>query len=139
MARQRKPTSAHVLEGTFRKDRHGDRGDEPKPPAGAAMPSYLRKVAGGAKRWGELHAQLTESKVLTVIDAGGLARLCVLQLDFEAWAVVGARRDAFPSAQLAELRQLETAFGMNPAGRAKVKVTEKAPPANPLSRWRKNA
>lgn len=133
--RPRKPTNMHLLEGTFRGDRHADRAQEPKPAEGAEMPAYLRKVKGGAKRWAQLYERLTRSHVLTELDGDGLARLCVLQLDFEAWAI-GTRREAFPSAQLAELRQLETAFGMNPAGRAKVKAVAEQKPASKLAGFR---
>ena len=72
--RPAKPTKLHILEGTFRSDRHGD-GVEPEPlPGPAKCPKHLSK---DAKRvWKELVRVMDGAGVLTQADQWIMARFC---------------------------------------------------------------
>lgn len=136
MPRNRKPTKLHVLEGTFRPDRHGDRAQEPQPEAGCAMPAFLAKLPRAAEIWKEESAELLRLGLLTKVDARSFGRLCLLWMWEEEAA--GNLRPPLAIALLAELRQLEDKFGMNPAARAKLKTGEPEKPASKLDKYRKH-
>jgi len=144
--RPRKPTELLVLAGGLRKGRHGtagqDRAAAPQPAAGCEMPAYLKAKVPALKRarelWAEEAPELERLGLLTKVDGRTFARLCVLW----SWEEEAAQQKRAPlaTALLAEIRQLEERFGMNPSARTKVRGTGAAgKPANPLDRWRNRA
>lgn len=135
MPRPRKPTNLHVLEGTFRKDRHEERKNEPRPVMGAVMPSALEKVPGAAEHWKAESPELERLGVLTKVDARAFGRLCVLWA-WEDQSAAGLRAP-LSTALLAEIRQLEDRFGMNPSSRAKLSTGEPEKAEGKLDKFRK--
>src|SRR5262249_11870505 len=80
--RRRKPLAEHLLNGTFRADRHGEI-DEPEPPKGRPEPPYA--LPGHAKaEWDRMVARLEAAKTLSVIDDGALYEYAQLFAEKEA-------------------------------------------------------
>jgi P27 family predicted phage terminase small subunit len=82
--RPRKPIEAHILEGTFRKDRHGERSSgarqvQGKPPR---CPSWLDKEAKA--EWKRLTRRLAAMNLPTALDHCTLACLCAAWSEFHA-------------------------------------------------------
>lgn len=79
-----KSTSLHVLEGTFRKDRHGDV-ENPEPPIGTPKPP--KKLTGEAlAEWKRMLERLTTSKTISIVDDAALYQYCRLFAETEAVA-----------------------------------------------------
>lgn len=66
----RKGTQFHVLNGTFRPDRHADQ-DAPEPPQGIPVPPKAL-TADAKAEWDRMVKRLEESKTLTVVDDAAL-------------------------------------------------------------------
>ena len=65
----------HVVQGTFRPDRH--RADAPEPPPGA--PKMPRGLKGEARaEWKRMVARLSETRTLTTVDGPLLEQYCRL-------------------------------------------------------------
>lgn len=74
--RRRLSAAAHVLRGTFRKDRHGDDAT-PEPPIGAPAPP--KPLAGDAKaEWNRMCESLGATKTLSTVDRHALYQYCEL-------------------------------------------------------------
>jgi P27 family predicted phage terminase small subunit len=157
MARPRKPTNIHELNGNPSKLRLADRKvTEPQPPKGkVAPPKWLSKEA--RKEWRRFVPILRSMKVLTVADTTALAIMCQHVADY-----------VFYSAKIDELRNGEgevaytdkgypvqnpyvnmattasnmakkymSSFGLDPAARTKIEVdkgTEKPERVKPTAR-----
>ena len=123
-----KPTALKILQGN-----PGQRPLntlEPKPPAGCEMPKELMSNVSAVKHWNEQAPRLIAMGVLTQVDGLTFARLCRLwSLEDRIWAL--AEESGIPAPpdprMLAEIRQLEERFGMNPSSRAKLKVEQPKP------------
>jgi phage terminase small subunit len=72
--RKRKPLAKHVADGTYRADRHGDRGAAPKFGGVPEKPKRLKGEAG--KLWDLVVEQLGPHGVLSPLDAPQLTILC---------------------------------------------------------------
>src|SRR4029077_367520 len=134
MARPRKPSALHVLQGTDRKDRANPAEPHPDLLAPDAAPP-ARLTPQGKRAWNELRPLLGSMKVLTTADPAALALLCDalseylvaravirrLGQTYEAKDRIYARpevviaSDAWRRAKL-----MLTEFGLTPASRAKV-------------------
>lgn len=80
MARLRKPTALHVIQGT--KPRTTPRGREPKYALGApAMPPDVAADPMATAAWGYYVPLLTRAAVLTHAHMGALANLCRIEAD----------------------------------------------------------
>ena len=131
--RPRKPTAKHKLEGTFRPDRHGDRGDLLLDlPGSPQMPGGLNDDA--RELWLRVVTQLTRAKVAVEIDSSQLEAMCrwwarylenerhacEFAHDIEAGDVYEKRAkrawDAFD--------KVAARFGLTPADRAKLKLPQ---------------
>ena len=77
--RRPKPTALKLIEGNPGKRPLPK--DEPTPPVGATKPKGLGAVA--SRKWDELAPLLTESRILTVVDAGALEAYCVAYEEYE--------------------------------------------------------
>lgn len=128
---------------------------EPQPPTdGVVMPSHLGEVAAG--KWGELLPLLQAVKVMTRADIEALARYCDT---YEWWLATRAKLkkegDTYPilndkgevkyiaqrpevsiaNKLAAQLRQLESDFGLSPAARTSLKVEPNAKEESTLSKF----
>lgn len=85
--RNAKGTSAHVLRGTFRQDRHGEATSDP--PAGVPMrPKRLSPTARA--EWDRMVARLTDTRALSSVDDAALYQYVQLFAETEAIAAEGA-------------------------------------------------
>jgi phage terminase small subunit len=145
MPARRKPNEMHILDGTFRADRHGDPSEavvaegEPLPPA------WLKGEA--LAFWSEVVPQVVQLRVARAIDAPELASLC------EWWArtrklsrkvdrlAVGTPRYGTALralvAAFATFDRLASRFGLTPGDRARLRVQEKAKTTGVQQRERK--
>jgi P27 family predicted phage terminase small subunit len=137
----RKPTALHVLDGTFRADRHNDA--EPKPTAGApSCPTWLDREAKA--EWRRIVPELERLGLLTVVDRAALTCYC------QAWSelndatrvlkragryqAVGEDGHLTPHPALAHQRAAWKAvkdfcalFGLDPSSRTRLKGKDEKP------------
>lgn len=127
--------------------------DEPQPPpADCTPPDTLGDV--GVEKWLELTDLLTKMGVFTLADRSAIERYCLLH---EQWMIVvkhvrengmtqitqtgysqlTAEGSLFKSLP-GDLLKLEQQFGMTPAARSSLKVTDAAAPADPLDAYIKS-
>ena len=126
-----KPTALKLLQGNPGKRKLN--ADEPMPPLGADVPEYLKGDPVLVAEWNRQAPRLKRLGLLTEIDDGALAVLCVLEVKFRDQVAAGASASAL-SFTSKELRALWSRFGMTPADRARVKV-EKPKPESKLERF----
>lgn len=80
--RNRKSGLAHILQGTFRADRHGEH-DTPEPPKGLPVPP--KPLNGEAKaEWARMVGRLEQSKTLSLVDDAALYQYVQLFAETEA-------------------------------------------------------
>ena len=128
---------------------------EPQPPSdGVVMPGHLGEVAAG--KWCELLPLLQAVKVMTRADVESLARYCDT---YEWWLATRAKLkkegDTYPilndkgevkyiaqrpevsiaNKLAAQLRQLESDFGLSPAARTSLKVEPDAKEESVLNKF----
>ena len=127
--------------------------DEPQPPpADCTPPDTLSDV--GVEKWLELAHLLTKMGVFTLADRSAIERYCLLH---EQWMIVvkhvrengmtqitqtgysqlTAEGSLFKSLP-GDLLKLEQQFGMTPAARSSLKVTDAAAAADPLDAYIKS-
>jgi len=128
---------------------------EPQPSAdGVVMPSHLGEVA--KDKWNEILPLLQAVKVMTRADVEALARYCdtyewwistraVLKKDGDTYPILNdageikyiAQRPEVSIAHklAAQLRQLESDFGLSPAARSSLKVEPDATEESVLSKF----
>jgi P27 family predicted phage terminase small subunit len=80
--RRSKSTQAHVLQGTFRKDRHGD-GETPEPPIGRPKPPKQLNAEARAE-WDRMVERLDTTRTLSIVDDGALYQYAKLFAETEA-------------------------------------------------------
>ncbi len=127
MARQRKPTALHELEGTLNTTRHRDRGREPMAGGKLGAPPSSWKAPGRAL-WYELRAQIPEG-VATSSDKAAF-ELLVLLLGH-----VRANPEELSPAMAAQLRSALAMFGLSPASRAALSVPSPRTPDGPAAKF----
>ena len=121
MARQRKPTVLHEIQGTKNATRHRDRGREPK--AGGLIgppPSAWAAPARGV--WYELRKQLPPG-VGTSSDKAAFELLVALFVQLRA------KPELLSPSMAAQIRCALGMFGLSPASRASLSVP--SPPRKP--------
>jgi phage terminase small subunit len=124
-----KPTALKLLQGN--PGRRPLNTQEPKPPPGAEMPEALLGDPVAVKNWKTYAPKLTALGILTEVDARAFGRLCRLWAEEDGRTKMldpetGLRLPSDPRL-LAEIRQLEERFGMNPSSRVKLKVEKPKP------------
>jgi len=147
------PTPLKVLRGN--PGRRPVNKKEPQPSAdGVAMPSHLGEVAKA--KWKDILPLLQAVKVMTRADVEALARYCdtyewwistraVLKKDGDTYPILNdageikyiAQRPEVSIAHklAAQLRQLESDFGLSPAARSSLKVEPDATEESVLSKF----
>ena len=133
-------TRAHILKGTFRRDRHSLNGpQQPTPESLRTPPKHLSREA--AAIWRKQIEPLLESRVITVIDASMFADLCQLEADYlhmsslvreKGFLIDSAREDGAqvknPGWQicrdmLQHINTMRRDFGMSPVSRSKIEAS----------------
>ncbi len=114
MARQRKPTVLHEIQGTKNATRHRDRRREPKASGSLGAPPSSWK-APGRSLWYELRKQIPEG-VATSSDKAAFELLVLL------FGHVRAAPEDLSPAMAAQLRSALAMFGLSPASRAALSV-----------------
>lgn len=142
MGRPIKSTEEHIKDGTFRKDRHGNRGVDLEPLKEISIPDGLNKTA--AEKWAEIVPTLQENGLITIVDLPtitdafiqyGAAQDCldsVMENNSsiaEYWSKLNKFKDVDLIAKYNEAmdiykRTMEK-YGVTPAGRAKIKLQPK--------------
>ena len=114
MARQRKPTALHAIEGTLNPTRHADRGREPKPGGKLGAPPNDWKAPGRAL-WYELKKQVP-------VGVGTASDRAAFEILVRLFGHVRASPECLSPAWASQLRAMLGAFGMTPAARATLSV-----------------
>ena len=120
--RPRKPTALHVVDGTYREDRHGSDvvvGGSP------SRPGWL--VGEAALMWDRISGQLASAGVATSLDSASLAGLC------QAWANWRNEQEKYEAGDghiysvsnaWTTFEKLAGKFGLTPSDRAKLRTGE---------------
>ncbi len=115
MANTRKADNVHLLEGTFRKDRHGDPKKKPKLKLKLpAMPSWISTDA--KKEWKRICKVLENAGILTEADRSTLIQYCILYADLKEL------QEKFTPPKHAQLRICCCELGLTPSARSKITV-----------------
>lgn len=127
MARQRKPTALHEIQGTENVTRHRDRKNEPKADGTLGPPPGNWKAPGRAL-WYELRKQIPAG-VATSSDKAAFELLVLLMGHVRA-----APEDLSP-AMASQLRSALAMFGLSPASRAALSVPPPRMSEDPASKF----
>ena len=148
MPRPRKPAEQHLLQGTFRADRHGKTVPKPRVNGTLRPPKWLPEGAKAA--WKRVAPELTRLGLLTRIDLAAFTAYCVL---FYQWQKVAERVNnegvTYKSGELTkrnplvpvmqglarDLLAIATAFGMTPASRQRIHVEPLVDEEDPLENY----
>jgi len=118
MPNPQKPDNIHLLNGTHRKDRHGDPKKKPKiKSTNVTKPEWLTGEA--LKEWKSITEILKDTKLLTSVDKLILAQYCQL---------AGELADdpkGFSMAAHTQLRMCQQELGFTPAARSKIVLQDK--------------
>ncbi len=99
----RKSTSLHVVSGTYRADRHGDK-KGPKPqPVRPSCPRWLDKEA--KNEWRRLSPELERLGLLTALDRAAFAIYCTCWADFKMFSEIIRREGAVVEGHRGVLRK----------------------------------
>ena len=126
MARPPKPTALLQLQGTYREDRHGKRGREPRAGGGTLdAPDWL--VPEARAEWDRVVEAYAEAGVVTPLDRAMLATFCQLWARF----VEAERSEPYepvPVSHIVSMANIANRLGLDPSGRVKLPVQEKPDP-----------
>lgn len=105
----RKASHLHVLDGTYRRDRHAD-AETPDPPQ--ATPTAPKKLAGEAKaEWDRMVARMVTAKTVTTVDDAALYQYVQLFAETERiksdHAETRSLRDALKKTAVSKLNGAE--------------------------------
>ena len=115
MAQNRKPDNVHVLNGTYRADKHGETGTKPDWSTDAPeMPDYLDEYA--QREWVQTMED-APSGVLLKTDKIILAQYCIMVSDMIKSCEGG---DRFTAADHTQLRLIQQELGFTPISRGKI-------------------
>lgn len=122
---KRKPTALHVVDGTYRADRHQAQSEnEPMPEGRLEKPNYLKGRA--SKIWDRRAAALTW---LTEVDSDAFATWCKLQ------ALIETDFEDLPASMISQWRTLTSELGMVPAGRARIGASSGKKKTDPTEKY----
>ncbi len=124
--RRKKPLQLHIVQGSYRPDRHGPvPGGEvaaldPPPP-----PAYIRRRRRAHQLWREHAPGLAALGVLDRLDAWQLGVWCCLMAEFERAPAL------MPASKIAQMRALGTTLGLDQASRAQLRTAAEASAPRP--------
>ena len=116
----------HVVSGTYRKDRHGDRDSEPK----------IAEPLGGPPEGWRIEAKLLWAELCDLIPAGVATKADRVMFETLLRLVAKMREgpEAMTPALAAQIRTACAVFGMTPADRSRVSVP-RLPEENPFAKF----
>lgn len=117
MPQKQKPDNIHLLQGTYRKDRHGE--PDKKPRVRSEIPDAPEFLTDEArKEWDYTVEKLEKAGLLTGADKVILSQFCMLAAEFA--------RDGydFNAAKHTQLRMCQIELGMTPSARSKITVKD---------------
>jgi phage terminase small subunit len=124
VAYPRKPVAAHLADGTFRRDRHGDRWkSEPVATGKPKKPRGLPRE--GSKLWDKVVPELTSIGVVARIDSTCLAEMCRWYARYREMVdkpELDYRMLVLATMAWKQFSQLAKRFGLTPADRATLKT-----------------
>lgn len=145
----KKPKSLHVVEGTYRADRHKVR-NQPRPrPVAPSCPRWLDKEA--KKEWLRVASELEKVGLLTHLDRAALAIYCCVWSNFRTYSEIIRREGTvieghrgvprkhplLPALHRAAdgVRVWSQEFGMTPSSRTRLSVTVPAEEDREFDKW----
>ena len=117
MANKRKPNAVHKLNGTLRKDRHGDDGGIEFSGAVPTPPKILKGEA--LKEWKRVVPELKKIGLLTLFDRMVLCQYCVLTAEFFASQTAG---EPLSAAWHNQYKLIQQELGFTPSSRSSLKL-----------------
>lgn len=125
--RKKLPKNVHLLHGTHRPDRHGDRDDQQieLPIKAPPCPRFLNKEA--RKEWRRIVRILKDKNVLTELDRAVMAQYCQL------WSEMEKMGDEFQAAKHTQLRVCAAELGLTPSSRTSLIPGSSRKKENPFS------
>lgn len=122
MGRPGKPIAQHILQGTYRPDRHALSAEATGEPS---KPEGLTGEAGAL--WDDIVPQLVASGIAKAVDGPALLALCRW---WQVWREIDAKLQATPSYPLTmqasaawkAYSAIASKFGLDPSSRASLKV-----------------
>ena len=136
--RKAKPTTLHVLEGTFNATRHAGRANEPRPTVAVPdAPPVVAKNDIAAEEWKRICEELLSVGLITALDRGAIAAYCIayarwckaeceigeLTTTTEKSVIVNPLVTVANQA-MEQMRKFLIEFGMTPSSRTKVRAVE---------------
>lgn len=129
MGRPRKPEALHILEGTFREDRHGNRGVDAD-----GIPERPKSLKGDAKKfWDSAVPQLIELGLAKAIDATQLEAMCQWFARYQKFSKtidgcsdpLAISRELMLNMEAAwkMFDKIASRFGLSPADRMRLRTT----------------
>lgn len=103
--RNRKPRQIHLVEGTFRPDRHAERQEVELPPGTPTAPTKLTGEA--LAEWTRMVARLSRTNTLTDVDDAVLYQYVRLWAETEAMASDDTRIRTLSASLMKEARRLD--------------------------------
>jgi P27 family predicted phage terminase small subunit len=147
MGRPRKPTELHVLNGTFRDDRHG--GTVQAPPGIPEPPGGLSE--GALAEWERIVPVLTALGLITLADRSTLAAYCCVYARWhQAEQELAKNGPVYKTSEgnmaqspwlwvankaLDQLRTYAGLFGLSPSSRASLKTTPPDDASDPMAEF----
>jgi len=130
MGRPRKPIAQHLLDGTYREDRHGN---SFLPDGEPVMPDWLSPEA--QELWESIVPPLVKSGVATAVDAAELTALCdwwgLYRIARQSLASIEDRKSRpyydtqiLAGAAFKQFNTIASRFGLTPSDRARLQVAE---------------
>ena len=147
--RPRKPTKLHVLQGTFRKNRHSkEELTLPQAETTTPAPYDIRRKPVALNKWKELLHSDCWGRIVTKADLPALARYCLhyarlckaqREIAKDSEVLTDEKGKSYKNPWVMIFREaseamhkIETQFGGMPAARGKVSVSKPKKPENPF-------
>jgi len=129
MGNPRKPKKLHVLQGTYKKNRHDGRDELELLPGIPKKPEYLNDIA--SKEWDKTVEKLSDYGIISDLDEAALAMYCELYSEFQSTRSCPSN---FPAAKITALRTACADLGLSPISRTKIPGrTKKEKKKNPFA------
>lgn len=110
------PNNVHKLNGTYRRDRHGQATEPVLSPDYPDTPDYVVKYPGALVVWNQIKSVMQGANIYTRAEGNKLARYCILEAEFRNNPLAFSEM----STRLTQLRLLENDLYLSPESRARI-------------------